>query len=189
MDLLERKVIDMDEPQEYKIKVCLLGDGAVGKTSLIRKYVYDLFDDRYIRTFGSKTTKKVVELKNPADQSPVRMTLMISDVMGQTDVKNIQDAYLYGCKGAILVCDITRKETMQNLQSWVDKVRGVAGDVPFVMLANKADLALEAKFALNDVQTVADRQGAKAFLTSARTGDNVENAFSALAGKLLLLRL
>jgi small GTP-binding protein len=179
----------MEPSREFKVKVCLLGDGAVGKTSLIRKFVYDEFDDKYIMTLGAKTSKKVVSLPNPKDRSPVDITLMISDVMGQTDVGSIHDAYLFGTKGAIIVCDFTRRSTLENIKNWMERLRKVCGEVPVVFVVNKYDLIFDAQFDFRSLQKVADEYRSPAVVASAKTGENVEKVFHSMAERLMLLRV
>ncbi len=174
---------------EFKLKICLLGDGAVGKTSLIKKFVYDEFDDKYIMTFGSKTSKKVLSLTSPKDGEPAQLTLMIADIMGQKDVANVQDAFMVGSKGAIIVCDMTRKETLESIGSWIDNVKKVCGDVPIVLMANKHDLTDDAQFTVEELSAIADKHYSMAFPSSAKTGENVELAFSMLGEGLLALRV
>ena len=174
---------------EFKLKIILLGDGAVGKTSLIRKFVYDEFDDKYIMTFGSKTTKKVLDLKSPKDGSDAQMTLMISDIMGQRDVAGVQDAFMFGAKGAIIVCDKTRKETLDNMDVWIENVKKVCGDIPIVLMANKNDLTEESAFDISELSAIADKHYSMAFPSSAKTGENVELAFNMLGEALLALRV
>jgi len=179
----------MEAGQEFKIKIVLLGDGAVGKTSLIRKYVYDEFDDQYLMTFGSKTSKKVIELPHPQTDENIKMVLMLADIMGQTDVKNIHDAYMFGAKAAIIVCDLTREETLKSTTDWVNKITKIAGEVPMIFVANKYDLILDAKFDINDLKAVADTHESHCFVSSAKTGENVEKLFKVLAENLMLKRI
>lgn len=174
---------------EFKLKICLLGDGAVGKTSLLRKFVYDEFDDKYLMTFGAKTTKKLMGLSSPKDGTPVQLTLMISDIMGQKDVSNVHDAYMFGTKGAIIVCDVTRKETLDSVQGWIDKVNKISGDVPMVFVANKYDLRDEAQFDIDELKDIAEGINCPAYVSSAKTGENVELAFITLGETLLALRV
>lgn len=179
----------MEPSREFKVKVCLLGDGAVGKTSLIRKFVYDEFDDKYIMTLGAKTSKKVVSLPSPKDRSPVDISLMISDVMGQTDVQSIHDAYLFGTKGAIIVCDFTRRSTLENIKNWMERLHKVCGEVPVVLVVNKYDLIFDAQFDFKALQSIADGYRSPAVVASAKTGENVEKVFHSLAERLMLMRV
>ena len=175
----------MAEGKRFIYKLCLVGDGAVGKTSLIRKFVYDEFDDKYIVTFGTKTTKKVLHVTHPESSLPTEVTFLIADVMGQTDVKSIHDAYFYGASGAIIVCDITRKETLLNIENWVERIRHVVGEIPLVCLGNKADLEQLAMFEYKDLEGVTEKYDLPTFLASAKTGENVEESFRRLAELIL----
>ena len=163
---------------EIKRKVVLLGDAAVGKTSLVRKFVYDVFDDKYIKTIGTKVTKKIMELRwNDVD---VKLNLIIWDVLGQQGFTRVQERAFMGSDGALLVCDLTRKKTLHSISSyWLPMLERVAG-VPAVLLANKNDLP-NWEFDEKDLEQYSGNLGIPHLLTSAKTGDNVENGFHKLA--------
>jgi small GTP-binding protein len=158
-------------------KVSLLGDGAVGKTSLIRRYVLDVFSDDYITTFGAKVTKKVI------DQESVEMTMMIWDILGQKGQKTLHASYYSGTNGALVVCDLTRPETLESTLEWAIDLRKVAGDIPIVPVANKMDLPAEV--ADDGLEKVAAVLGDTFMLTSAKTGEGVPEAFERLAQRIL----
>ncbi len=122
------------EKRQFIRKVCLIGDGAVGKTSLVRRYVLDVFGDDYISTFGAKVSKKVVTLGD------VELTIMIWDILGQKSGASMHSAYFSGANGAFLVCDGTRPDTLESLNSWYLEFSKVAGKVPIIPLANKCDM-------------------------------------------------
>lgn len=164
-------------PRNFILKVCLLGDGAVGKTSLVHRYVYDVFDDKYIMSFGTKVSKKTVELPD------AKVDLMIWDILGQKTHESLHGAYYRGAVGALAVCDFTRRPTMESLASWVSGFRGVAGEVPVVLLANKSDLPKA--YSLEEVRMLASSVGCEVLETSAKTGANVEEAFSSLTSRML----
>ncbi|HQN75179.1 MAG TPA: Rab family GTPase [Methanomassiliicoccales archaeon] len=164
--------------RQYMKKICLLGDGEVGKTSLIRRYVLDIFDDQYIQTFGAKVMKKVLDLEN------VTLTIMIWDVLGQkSHDSSVASSFFEGANGALLVCDMTRPETLDHLRQWEADLLKVRGKVPIIILGNKSDL--EMKIDPLDLQAFADALGYPAMLTSAKTGQNVSEAFQALSEKLM----
>jgi small GTP-binding protein len=172
------------ETRHYKRKVLLIGDGAVGKTSLIKKFVTDKFDDKYIATIGTKVTKKELELHSEGRN--IFLTLMIWDVLGQKGYTSIQAASFKGADGVILVCDFTRLETLKSLEEyWIPNIGDNLSRLHYVFAANKADLKNEAQFSLTDLQMIASRYDSKAFLSSAKTGDNVEELFMNL-GKMLI---
>jgi small GTP-binding protein len=163
----------------YTKKVCLVGDPEVGKTSLVRRFVIDKYDDAYIQTIGAKVTKKNVQVK--ANENTYDVTLMLWDVMGQKHFKIIESVAFQHIQGAFVVCDMTRKSTLDNVKYWVDALQKVGGKTPIIILANKIDLSNLAEYEENDVARVAAELGAQYYTTSAKTGANVEKAFSALA--------
>lgn len=164
-------------PRNYILKVCLLGDGAVGKTSLVRRFVYDAFDDKYLMSFGTKVSKKTVEV------AEAKVDLMVWDILGQKTHESLHGAYYRGAVGALAVCDCTRRETLGSLSTWVSGFRETVGDMPVMLLLNKSDLARS--FGLDEAEALGSSLGCEVLETSARTGENVEQAFSSLTSKML----
>lgn len=162
-------------------KICLLGNPAVGKTSLIRAFVYETFEDEYISTIGSKVSKKEVEFFDEDSKKYYQLALIIWDIAGQQTFKHVKQAYYRGAKGALVVCDVTRVTTLQSLEDWIKSLFEVVGEVPIAILLNKTDLIDQIKFSLADVQDLAARYHAKTLLCSAKTGKNVERVFTDLA--------
>ena len=173
----------MTDDDLMKVKVCFIGDAGVGKTSLIKRYVLDVFDDRYIATIGTKVTKKIVEVEEGGSQTKVMM--LIWDIMGQKGFRELlREAYFFGAHGAIAVCDLTNRETLEELRYWIKALTDVAGDVPIVFAGNKADLENEAVATESDLGDLADKYEAEAFMTSAKTGQNVEEMFKSLGAAM-----
>lgn len=164
------------ETRHFTKKIILIGDGGVGKTTLIRKYVYDMFDDKYIQTIGTKVSKKKVAL--PAIN--LEVSLMVWDVQGQRN-DPLLTRYFSGAEGALFVCDLTRFQTFENLPEWIKDFQAMCGVVPMVLLGNKADLIDSAQFGEGELSALAARYGATSYLTSAKTGVNVERSFLELA--------
>jgi len=162
---------------KYIIKLCLLGDGAVGKTSLVRRFVYDVFDDKYLKSFGTKVSKKSLTV----DDSSI--DLMIWDILGQKTHEALHGAYYRGAAGALAVCDFTRPDTMKSLKSWIGSFRSVVGDNPVLILGNKSDL--DKAFNLSELRSFGSSIGCEVLETSAKSGLNVENAFAIVGRKLL----
>ncbi len=172
----------MTETRRLMSKVVLVGDKAVGKTSLIRRYVVDQFDDRYMLTLGAKVEKKVMEV--PVRERDIRVTLDMNiwDIMGQAAFRDLaKEAYFHGARGIFLVVDLTRRETLEGVGAWVHAVEEVTGPIPMVLAANKKDLAGQAAFTPAQAAEIARLHGCTSFLTSAKTGENVEAAFRDLA--------
>jgi small GTP-binding protein len=161
---------------KVKRKVVLLGDSAVGKTSLIRRYVLDKFDDKYITTIGTKVTKK--ELSIERDDATIDLTLMIWDVLGQAGYTSIQAKSYRGADGVLFVADLTRPDSLQNIEAyWLAELNKVSQDVPAVLVGNKVDLQDEIAISEGDLEKFSDNRGWSSFQSSAKTGENVEKVF------------
>ncbi len=171
--------------ESLKKNIILLGDGAVGKTSLTRRFTRDDFSDRYITTIGTKVTKKDVYLGEGKNR--MEMELLLWDILGQKGYKYTQALSFGGIEGALLVSDLTRKDTLDSLRDyWIPSIVRVTGAIPMVFLGNKADLEDEVQFNLKELQELESEIATsglmtRSFLTSAKTGDNVEKAFDILA--------
>ena len=164
-----------------KTKVCLLGEQAVGKTSLVHRLVSGAFDEVYIRTLGAVVTKKGMDVET-ADGQAVHVDLTILDIMGKrTFLDLFQDAYFHGAGGILAVADLTRRSTLDVLTLWIGSVQSLSGTLPVVLVVNKADLGDRAEYGAVEIEDIAGEFGAQHLLTSARTGDNVEEAFRRLA--------
>ena len=164
-----------------KSKVCLVGEKAVGKTSLIARYVQDMFSDRYIVTIGTKVSKRTIAVRNPETDADVSLELTIWDIMGEKGFRELlKDAYFYGANGILAVCDLTRFSTLEDLDDWIDPVIKIVGEVPVHVAVNKVDLAPQAQYDEDGVRAFAKAYGAPYVFTSAKTGENVEAAFRAL---------
>ncbi len=177
----------MSELSSLKLKLCLIGECAVGKTSLIRRFVFNHFSDAYITTIGTKITKKKIKIQNPKNYEREYVTLVIWDIMGQHGFRNqLQEAYFNGAHGVIGICDVTRKNTLSDLDNWMESVHNIVDGVPVVFLGNKCDLADEQKVKLDDLNNYASKYGQpEAFLSSAKTGLNVEQAFKTLTENIV----
>jgi small GTP-binding protein len=162
--------------RHFTKKIILIGDGGVGKTTLIRKFVYDTFDDKYIQTIGTKVSKKKIILP----EARLDVNLMVWDVQGQRN-DPLLTRYFAGAEGALFVCDLTRFQTFEDLPEWIKDFEAMCGKVPMVLLGNKADLIDSAQFGEPELRALATRYNATAYLTSAKTGDNVERSFNELA--------
>jgi small GTP-binding protein len=180
-----------------KKKIVLLGDSAVGKTSLIRRYVFNQFQDSYISTIGSKATMK--ELKISGEEGETDLILMIWDLIGSEGYHAVHARNFVGVDGAVLVADLTRSETLENLENyWIPALFDVVEDVPLVFACNKSDLKGQYEFKPKDLFKLARDhnkefekvlpEGLKThYETSAKEGANVEFAFESL-GRMVCAR-
>lgn len=173
-----------NEPAVMK-KVCMLGDPGVGKTSLVARFVFSTFDDRYIETIGAKVVKRTMAVERVATGERYRLKLIIWDIAGQRTLDFIKPTYYRDAEGALIVADLTRRETLGNVPRWCASVRNVCGEIPVVLVVNKSDLSSHAQFTEEDAGAVARGMGAELFMSSAKTGENVERAFGTLGRALL----
>lgn len=157
-----------------KKKVCIVGSFGVGKTSLVARFVEGIFSEKYLSTIGVKIDKKLVEVDG------TKVSMMLWDMAGEEKFEHLQTSYLRGASGVLLVADGTRKETLARAASFLLDVRKVAPDASAIMLVNKADL--QSDWEVGEMSDIAPIVGGCPFhLTSAKTGDHVEEAFSELA--------
>jgi hypothetical protein len=159
-------------------KVCMLGGFAVGKTSLVARFVSSIFSEKYLSTVGVKIDKKVVSVDGRDTM------LLLWDIYGQDDFQTVQPAQLRGMAGYLLVVDGTRRATLDTARLLHEKAKTVAGDVPFVVVINKSDLA--SSWEIDDVAFFKlVEQGWRIVKTSAKTGDGIEHAFESLTRAML----
>jgi small GTP-binding protein len=159
-------------------KVCMLGGFAVGKTSLVSRFVRSIFSEKYLTTVGVKIDKKPIKV---GDRD---VTLMLWDIYGQDEFQSVQESYLRGMAGYLLVVDGTRPSTLDTARELQQKAERVAGTVPFVVVLNKADLAAEWRVDERGLWKLLE-EGWRVVRTSAKTGDGVEEAFVTLTRAIL----
>lgn len=158
-------------------KICMIGPFAVGKTSLVRRFVDSIFSDNYLTTIGVKISKKIVPLAD------TQVQLMIWDIEGVDVFTELKTSYLRGASGVLLVLDGTRPKSFEMAEELVSLLREHLPDAPVIGLLNKSDLSVEWK--LGDLEIAAvEALGVQTMMTSAKTGENVEQAFMALVEKM-----
>jgi small GTP-binding protein len=155
----------------------MLGTFAVGKTSLVRRFVESIYSDKYHTTIGVKIDKKLVQLENS------ELMLILWDIEGTETEFELRKSYLRGAAGYLLVADGTRQDTLYKALALQTRVEEIVGPLPFLLLMNKADLADQ--WSISERETTAlNEKGWEVIQTSAKTGLGVEEAFHALAKKL-----
>jgi len=159
-------------------KVCMLGAFAVGKTSLVRRYVDSIFSEKYTTTIGVKIDKKIVELGEQ------ELSLLLWDVYGEDSHQKVLPAYLRGMAGYLLVVDPTRPNTFKSALSLNRLVNDTLGPKPFILVMNKSDLKEEWECDEKEVQELVNVAIA-VMETSAKTDSGVNEMFEALASALL----
>ncbi len=165
-------------------KIVLIGDGAVGKTSLRKRYLGEGFETDYLSTMGADFALYDTKV----EETHIRW--QIWDLAGQPVFKDVVKAYYTKVFGAILVYDVTRRQTFENTDKWLDDLWTNSKrdqNVPVVILGNKIDLREEGAetVSADEGQQLADRLGIKIIETSAKTGEGVQNAFDQLGKEIL----
>ena len=165
-------------------KICLIGDFGVGKTSLIRRFVDRQFSDQYLSTIGVKISRKIVEVVQPQNQIR-QVRLLIWDLEGQTKFRSLNYSYMKGAAGAIIVADLSRKETIAQLEEHINLV-SVANPkgVRLITAFNKSDLLAPEKLATYEGYRNYSQE-INTYITSAKTGKNVANIFQKLVCLML----
>lgn len=159
-------------------KICMLGSFAVGKTSLVRRYVQSMYDDVYHTTVGVKVDKKVLQI------GETELSLMLWDLYGEDEFQKMRWTYLRGSSGYLLVADGTRRATLEKAMALEQRVREEVGEIPFILVVNKCDLVQE--WDLDPViEAHFNARKWTVLHSSAKTGENVEEAFLQLARKIL----
>ena len=171
----------VDKIRRMKLKICMVGERAVGKTSLLNRYVYNEFDEAYHGTLGSRmcllTFKQVV-----AAEQLVEAEIALFDLMGERALRDaFRDVLFWGTHGFLAVADVTKAPTIRALPVWIRTVRAVAGEVPFRILINKADMAPQGAISPGDTAwLLSEFPSVPYHLTSAKNGAGVKKAFDSL---------
>lgn len=164
-----------------RVKVCLVGDRGVGKTSLVRRYIAGKFDPGEQGTLGAHLHP--IEVDVPlGDRELVKARVALFDFMGEHAMRdNFRDAIFYGAHGGVAVCDMGRRESLYALVDWIQAFTSVAGDAPIAVVLNKADLAQGIAVGLLEMRWLREEFPAlQVSLTSALTGQGVEEAFNGI---------
>ncbi len=170
--------------KRYIKKVALIGDSSVGKTSLIRRFVIDVFDDKYIATIGAKVSKRDIEYTLP--DKTIYLTLMMWDILGQHDYKKMRIQGLTGAHGVILVTDLTRPETIKMAEEfWMPEIKEVLGGPVLIFVGNKVDVAGAECASAEALKKLAAKTNMPVIFSSAKTGENVETLFKKIGEGML----
>lgn len=168
--MMERNIIQK--------KICMLGTFAVGKTSLVQRFVKSIYSDKYHTTVGVKIDKKMLDLEGQ------QMMMLLWDVEGAESAHELRKSYLRGAAGYLLVADGTRHDTLYRALEIQTRAQETIGAVPYVFLINKSDLVDQWSIEERELEALVQR-GWHVIRTSAKTGTGVEEAFLALARKML----
>jgi small GTP-binding protein len=175
----------MVSEKTYVYKVCVVGDGGVGKTSLVRKSINNTFSENYIMTIGSNFSVKPVEL---SEYPNYNITLSVWDLAGQEHFKDVRPPFYKGAKALIYVYDLTRISSFLNILDWKKEAEKVIGSTPSILVGNKLDLIRpeEKRAKEEDIAQLMSKLDTDAYFeTSAKEGNNVEVIFKEVTKKII----
>jgi Ras-related protein Rab-11A len=173
---------EANELREFVYKIVILGDAAVGKTSLITQFVEGTFQEDYKPTLGANIIRKDVNIDN------LRVRLIMWDLAGQEKYRVVRSMYFQGCEGALLVYDVTRYNTMDSISTkWLrDFKKYVKKKGAYILIGNKTDLEDQRAIPTERGKELSIKIKASHFIeTSAKFGENIEEAFSLLVNQIL----
>jgi len=166
---------------EYAFKLILGGDGAVGKTSMVHRFVENKFAKDYKSTIGTSIMKK--ECKFDGLDSIVRFVLW--DLAGQSQFKKVRQSYLSNAEAGILAFDVTNPMSFQNIENWHKEILSASPNISLILVGNKIDLEGERLVSREDGEKTAENLGIPYIETSAKTGESINDAFRMLALQMI----
>lgn len=168
--------------KEYRFKLILGGDGAVGKTSMVHRYVEDIFEKDYKSTIGTSIMKKECSFKEL--DSTVRF--VIWDLAGQAQFKRVRLKYLANAIAGILVYDVTNRASFENIdENWYKEIKKASPNVALILVGNKIDLKNERVVSREEGELLSEKLKLTYLETSAKTGENINDAFKMLALQII----
>lgn len=173
----------MTKPQEFSFKISIIGDGGVGKTSLIKKFTKGTFERDYIQTIGAQFSRYDVEIDGDL------VNLIFWDIAGQDDFNFLHPLFYRESRGCIIVFSLEEndlgEESFHHIENWHNELKKYCSDIPVVLFANKVDLIEDVNLIKTSIQEIIKKQNFFGyFLTSAKTGQGVHEAFNAIIKKL-----
>jgi small GTP-binding protein len=169
--------------RKLRFKITVIGDGKVGKTSLIKNYTQGTFETDYIETIGAQFSKYDKDIKGD------NIRLLFWDIAGQRDLDFLRPSFYRDSDAAIIVYSLEENELGKNsfkhTQNWYKDIKRFCGDIPIVIFANKVDLLDKDKLEYSKIQEIVNKYNFLGyFITSAKTGQGVHDAFDAIIQKL-----
>ena len=175
--------MDYTEKAKYHMKIIVCGTGAVGKTSIVRRFVENKFEFNYLLTIGMEPSNQKIEVNG------FLVNLILFDVAGQERFQTLRDVFFRKANGALLVFDLTRPDSLDELYDWKSQIDERLGKnrIPTVLLGNKADLEdmIQIDYGALEDTVIPDFQPVKYLETSAYANQNIHEAFSVITKEVL----
>ncbi|MFX1316380.1 MAG: Rab family GTPase [Promethearchaeota archaeon] len=173
----------MTKTQEFGFKISIIGDGGVGKTSLIKKFTKGTFEKDYIKTIGAQFSRYDKEIKGDV------INLVFWDIAGQDDFNFLHPLFYKESRASIIVCSLEvndlGKNSFLHIKNWYNESNKYCGNIPVVLFANKVDLVNQKNLNELEIQEIVKEYNFLGYyITSAKTGQGVIEAFNAIIEKL-----
>lgn len=171
-----------EQGKKYIFKIVLLGDPGVGKSSLITRFVHNRFQSSYLMTIGVDILSKQLFVGND------EVLFLISDIGGQERFASVREKFYRGSRGCFLVFDLTRENTLSSVKAWKKGLDAVEEDVIYFLIGNKADLKEQVSVSDESIHAIIEELNLPKetfFITSAKTGEKVEEAFVTFSKELM----
>jgi len=169
---------ESDERKDFVFKITVIGDGGVGKTSLIKKYTKGSFKKEYIKTLGAQFSKYDEKIENSA------VKLFFWDIAGQKEFSFMRPTFYKGSKAAIIVFSLAPNEiddSFKHISEWHEDIKKYCGNIPIVLFGNKMDLVIDEELNESRIEEIVDKRDFLGYYkTSAKTGNGVYKAFQAI---------
>ncbi|MHA2182645.1 MAG: Rab family GTPase [Promethearchaeota archaeon] len=181
----------------YRGKVILCGDPSVGKTSILARYVDGQFTDDYNQTIGANFLIKEIELgkivdklniSNPKLKKDIKdkgFRLYFWDLGGQHDKLFSNEYYFVQAVGAFIVYDVINRESFDNIEFWISKLKELSGEIPFIIIGNKIDKKDERLISFEEAKEKSKSYNVQYMETSAKSNENIDKAFESLSVQIL----
>ena len=173
----------MAATHKFRFKISVIGDGQVGKTSLIKKFTQGSFEKDYVKTIGAQFSKYEKEIEGD------EIRLIFWDIAGQDDFLFLRPSFYKESSAAIIVYSLEESElgtrSYEHIVNWYENIKKFCGDIPIILFANKVDLVEEDDIDVSVIQNLVEQHGFLGYyITSAKTGKGVHDAFNTLIEKL-----
>lgn len=175
----------MEELINLSKKICMLGSFGVGKTSLVRRFVYNKFDEKYLSTIGVQISQKQIRLLHSRRGKEVLLRMILWDIAHIEKINDVIKNYFRGSHGAIIVCDITRAQTFTELELFLKPYLQMNPTSKLAFVANKIDLVDVDRSNLEQLLLIEKLYKTKFIYTSNKTGENVEELFLKLGKSII----
>ena len=179
-DKKENKNIDKSTINFINLKIILVGDVSVGKTSIVARYINNSFNDDYKCTISAEQNTKIIK---EDDNNSIRLNIW--DTAGQEKFRSLTRQYFLDCQGAIIVFDITKRNSFKSIDEWIEDIKNYGNkDTEIIIIGNKSDLSGEREITMNEIQNKLNDEYLY-FEVSAKSGNNISLAFDKMKKAIL----